>query len=86
MIEKLKQMKEKFIQITELISDPSVIQDTKRWQSLCKEHAQLEPIVEKFAEYEKIEDDNYSSEIIENETYDADYSTEDESTSKEFLV
>ena len=72
MIEKLKQMKEKFIQITELISDPSVIQDTKRWQSLCKEHAQLEPIVEKFAEYEKIEDDIKSAEELKAMESDAE--------------
>ena len=37
-------------------------------------------------ENEKFEDDGYSSESIENETYNADYSSEDESTSKEFLV
>lgn len=62
MIEKLKQMKEKFIQITSLISDPSVIADTHRWQQLCKEHAALEPIVEKFAEYEKVEEDMKTAE------------------------
>ena len=64
MIEKLKQMKEKFIQITGLISDPSVIADTKRWQQLCKEHANLEPIVEKFSEYEKTESDIASAESL----------------------
>ena len=64
MIEKLKQMKEKFIQITGLISDPEVIADTKRWQQLCKEHANLEPIVEKFAEYEKAEADILSAEEL----------------------
>ena len=37
-------------------------------------------------EGEKFDDDGYSSESIENEAYNTDYSTEDESTSKEFLV
>ena len=64
MFEKLKQMREKFVQITELISDPSVIADTSRWQGLCKEHAALEPIVEKFNEYEKVEDDIKSAEEL----------------------
>lgn len=64
MIEKLKQMKEKFIQITALISDPDVIADTKRWQQLCKEHSNLEPIIEKFAEYEKAEADIKSAEEL----------------------
>lgn len=64
MIEKLKQMKQKFIQITALISDPDVIADTKRWQQLCKEHANLEPIIEKFSEYEKAEADIKSAEEL----------------------
>ena len=72
MIEKLKQMKEKFLQITELISDPSVIADTKRWQQLCKEHASLEPIVEKFKEYEKTEADILSAEELKNTETDAE--------------
>ena len=72
MIEKLKQMKEKFLQITELISDPSVIADTKRWQQLCKEHAALEPIVEKFKEYEKTEADIISAEELKNTETDAE--------------
>ncbi len=37
-------------------------------------------------EDDKFDDEGYSSETIENEAYNADYSTEDESTSKEFLV
>jgi hypothetical protein len=37
-------------------------------------------------EGEKFDDDGYSSESIENEAYNTDYSTEEESTSKEFLV
>ena len=72
MIEKLKQMKEKFMQITELISDPSVIADTKRWQQLCKEHANLEPIVEKFKEYEKAEADILSAEELKTSETDAE--------------
>jgi len=72
MIEKLKQMKEKFMQITELISDPSVIADTKRWQQLCKEHANLEPIVEKFKEYEKAEADILSAEELKMSETDAE--------------
>jgi peptide chain release factor 1 len=45
MIEKLKALKEKFMQITEQIADPEIIADQPQWQKLCKEHADLEPIV-----------------------------------------
>lgn len=72
MIEKLREMRNKFIQITGLISDPEVIADTKRWQQLCKEHANLEPIVEKFNEYEKIEADLKSAEELKELETDPD--------------
>lgn len=57
MIEKLKQIKEKFIELTAKISDPDVIADMLTWQKLVKEHAELAPIVEKYDEYAKCEKD-----------------------------
>lgn len=57
MIEKLKQIKEKFIELTVKISDPDVIADMPTWQKLVKEHAELAPIVEKYDEYAKCEKD-----------------------------
>ena len=57
MIEKLKQIKEKFIELTAKISDPDVIADMPTWQKLVKEHAELTPIVEKYDEYAKCEKD-----------------------------
>lgn len=57
MIEKLKQIKEKFIELTAKISDPDVIADMPTWQKLVKEHAELAPIVEKYDEYAKCEKD-----------------------------
>lgn len=57
MIEKLKQIKEKFVELTAKISDPDVIADMPTWQKLVKEHAELAPIVEKYDEYAKCEKD-----------------------------
>lgn len=57
MIEKLKQIKEKFIELTAKISVPDVIADMPTWQKLVKEHAELAPIVEKYDEYAKCEKD-----------------------------
>lgn len=57
MIEKLKQIKEKFIELTAKISDPDVVADMPTWQKLVKEHAELAPIVEKYDEYAKCEKD-----------------------------
>lgn len=50
MLEKLKDLKEKFIRLTSEVSDPEIIADTKRWQKLVKEHADLAPIIEKYDE------------------------------------
>ena len=50
MIEKLKDLKDKFEQISLQIADPKVIADQTTWQKLCKEHADLEPIIEKYDE------------------------------------
>ena len=50
MLEKLKDLKEKFIRLTSEVADPEIIADTKRWQKLVKEHADLAPIIEKYDE------------------------------------
>ena len=50
MLEKLKDLKNKFELITGQIADPEIIADQDRWQKLCKEHAELSPIIEKYEE------------------------------------
>lgn len=70
MIEKLKLLKEKLEELTKKISDPEILQDQQTWQKLVKEHADLAPIVEKYDEYVKYEDDmnqNLSLQQIESD-------------------
>ncbi len=55
MIEKLRQMKEKFTELTRLIGEPEVIADIDRWKKLCKEHSDMQEIIEKYDEYVKVE-------------------------------
>lgn len=57
MLEKLKELKNKFELITEQIANPDIIADQERWQKLCKEHAELAPIVEKYDELVKAQKD-----------------------------
>ena len=57
MIEKLKQLKLKFEELTKKISDPEILADQQTWQRLVKEHAELSPIIEKYDEYVKCEKD-----------------------------
>lgn len=72
MIEKLKQIKEKFIELTAKISDPDVIADVPTWQKLVKEHAELAPIVEKYDEYAKCEKDMNEALELQQIESDAD--------------
>ncbi|RKD31397.1 peptide chain release factor 1 [Thermohalobacter berrensis] len=53
MLEKLKGLEERYIELSKKISDPEVINNTKEWQKLVKEHADLEPIIMKYREYIK---------------------------------
>ena len=52
MFEKLKGIEERFIKIEQLLSDPAVINDHKKYQEYLKEHGELNKIVPVFREYE----------------------------------
>lgn len=54
MLEKLSFLEEKYKDLNQKISDPEVINQTKKWQKLVKEHAHLEPIVQKYREYTSV--------------------------------
>jgi len=56
MLEKLDFIEEKYEDLGKKIADPEVIADTATWQKYMKEHASLEPIVEKYREYKKIKE------------------------------
>ncbi len=52
MIEKLKGIEERFIKLEQLLSDPAVISDQKKYQEYLKEHGELNKIVPVFRAYE----------------------------------
>ena len=69
MLEKLKELKIKFELITGQIADPEIIADQERWQKLCKEHAELTPIIEKYEELLKAKADiDDAAEMLKEET------------------
>ena len=55
MFQKLEGVEKKYIDLTEKISDPEVISRQNEWKVMMKEHSELEPIVEKYREYKKVE-------------------------------
>ncbi|MDX1764391.1 MAG: peptide chain release factor 1 [bacterium] len=68
MIEKLKEIEDKFDEITARMSDPAVIADQKVFQKLAREHGQLSDIVEKYREYKRVAGEIVSAEEIAAES------------------
>ena len=69
MIERLKKIKEKFEELTNELIDPNVLADMNIWQKKSKEQADLAPIVEKYDEYVKVENDmKDAEEMLKTET------------------
>ena len=69
MIERLRKIKERFEELTKSLMDPDVLADMSVWQKNSKEQSNLQPIVEKFDEYEKIANDmKDAEEMLKAET------------------
>ncbi|OPJ63412.1 peptide chain release factor 1 [Clostridium oryzae] len=69
MLERLDFMEGKYEELSIKISDPSVMQNQKEWQKLCKEHSELEERVLKYREYKKVlEEIDSTKEMAEIET------------------
>lgn len=56
MIEKLRQMYDRYEDINQKLMDPNVINDNEQYKLLMKEHKNLTPIVEKYLEFKKTKD------------------------------
>ena len=54
MIDKLQAVEDKFLELENMIIDPSVLAEKPRWQRFNREHAGLEPIVAAYREYKAV--------------------------------
>ena len=70
MLNKLQVLEDKYIDLTEKISDMEIINDQKVWQKYRKEHADLEPIVFKYREYRNVLNNLSESKAILEEEAD----------------
>ena len=55
MVEKIKQIKSRFQEISNDLMDPQINSDQEKYKALMREHKRLTPIIEKFDEYSKSE-------------------------------
>lgn len=68
MFEKLKKIKQRHLEISEMLSNPDIFKDQNRFRKLAKEQSELAEIVEKYDEYEKAANQIAEAEaIIESE-------------------
>jgi len=71
MLEKLEYIKQRLEKVEQLISDPEVMDDMKRYVKLNKEYKELQPVVEAYKEYKNVIDNISSAkEIVKNEKDD----------------
>ena len=54
MFQKLDSVEKRYEDLTIKISDPDIISKQYEWKNYMKEHAEIEPIVEKYREYKKV--------------------------------
>ena len=57
MLNKVKEIYNKFTVLTEKLSDPNVLSDMEEWTRISKERAEIEEIAEKYAVYLSVEKD-----------------------------
>jgi peptide chain release factor 1 len=74
MLNKLDFLEEKYKELNTQISDPEIIADMKIWQKLVKEHAHIEPIVEKYKVYKDAgEQLGEAKEMLKDKQLDDDF-------------
>lgn len=73
MIDKLEAIKNRFEAVGELLVDPGVISDVKRYTQLNKEYRELDKIVSKYLEYRKVLDGIQESKHIISTEKDPDF-------------
>ena len=64
MFQELEDIKEKYRQLTLSLSDPALASNPQKIKKVAKERADLEPLVKKYEDYQKINKDISESEEI----------------------
>lgn len=69
MIEKIQKIKEHFDELTERLADPNLVANNAEYKKVAKEHNNLQELMDKYAEYKKVEADmRGAEEVYNNET------------------
>ena len=72
MLEKLKEIYNRYKEIEQEMNDPEVISDMKKFIRLNKDYKELQPIVDAYGKYKKMHDDMKGAKDILNTEKDED--------------
>ena len=67
MLEKLANVEKRFEEVNELLCDPDVVNDIEKYKKLMQEMKHLTPVVEKYREYKKAENDFEEAKMLLDE-------------------
>ncbi len=74
MIEKVKALEDKFNEINERLMQPEVVNDNRQYTSLMKEYSELSPIIDKYKQYKKAEEEyREADELLSSGDADKDF-------------
>jgi len=86
MLQELENIKEKYQKLTLSLSDPALISNPQRIKEIAKERAEIEPLVKKYEDYQKIKKDiKESEEILEDPLSETDLKKLAEAELKDLL-
>ena len=68
MFEKLESVVEKYDELTKKVADPDIIANQEVWQKHMKEMGEIEPVVRKYQEYKKAQEElEFAKEMVDTE-------------------
>lgn len=74
MFDKLSEVKNRYEEVNRLLTDPTVINDNRRYMQLMKEYKNLTPLIEKYDEYSKAKRDfEEAKELLESGGLESDF-------------
>ncbi|MCI8362315.1 MAG: peptide chain release factor 1 [Clostridia bacterium] len=85
MFDKLETVEKRYEELTQKISDPEVISRNNEWREYMKEHAEIEPIVQKYREYKKAKESFEEAKEMMNDPEMKDLAEEEMLTNKELM-
>ncbi len=72
LLKKLEEMSKRFEVVTEMIGDPDLIKDQKRYKEVMREHSHLSSVMEAYAEYKEVLQGIEDAKVLITEESDQD--------------